>query len=96
MNQKKLILHQYYTRSKARAMVEDQACFEWLEKANQELQEKYTKSCDDISQMMEMMKMLTREKQSAETPNHQAKTTPLRGTGGDILYPQRFALSRET
>ena len=46
-------------------MVEDQACFERLEKANQELQERYTKLCDDISQMMEMLKMLTREKQSA-------------------------------
>ena len=52
-------------------MAEDQAHFERLEKANQELQEKYTKSCDDISQMMEMMKMLTREKQSTEALNPQ-------------------------
>ena len=50
-------------------MVEDQAHFEWLEKANEELQKKYDKSCDDISHMMKMMKMLTREKQNTETPN---------------------------
>ena len=96
MNQKKLILHQYYTRSKARAMVEDQACFEWLEKANQELQEKYTKSCDDISQMMEMMKMLTRKKQNTETPNPQVEATPLKSTSEDILYPQDFTFPHET
>ena len=43
-------------------MAEDQALFERLEKAHLELQEKYTKSSDDISQMMEMLKMLTQEK----------------------------------
>ena len=60
-------------------MAKDQAHFERLEKANQELQERYTKSCDDISQM------LTKEKQSTEAPNPQTKATPLRGTGEDIL-----------
>ena len=83
-------------RSKARAMAEDQARFERLEKVNQKLQEKYTKSCDDISQMMEMMKMLTRKKQNTETPNPQAEATPLKSTGEDTLYPQGFVFSRET
>ena len=51
-------------------MAEDQSTrVEWLEKANLELQEKYAKSCNDISQMMEMLKMLTREKRNAKTPN---------------------------
>ena len=60
-------------------MVEDPvARDEWLEKAHLELQEKYTKSCDDISQMMKMLKMLTREKQSTKTPNPQTETMPLR------------------
>ena len=40
--------------------------------------------------------MLTREKQSAGAPNPQIKTTPLRGTGEDILYPQGFDLPRKT
>ena len=44
-------------------MVEDQARIERLKKANQELQEKHAKSCDDISRMMEMLKMLTKNKQ---------------------------------
>ena len=68
-------------------MTEDQACVEQLEKAHQELHEKHAKSCNDISQMMGMLKMLTWEKQSAETPNPQAETIPLRGAGEDILYP---------
>ena len=67
-------------------MVEDQAHVELLEKAHLELQEKHGKSCDDISQMMKMLKILTREKQSAETLNLQAETTPLRDAGEDILY----------
>ena len=50
-------------------MAENQACVEWLEKAHLELQKKHAKLCDDISQMMEMLKMLTREKQSIEAPN---------------------------
>ena len=70
-NPKRSILHQYYTRSKVRVMAEDQAHFEWLEKAHLELQEKHTKSCDDISQMMKMLKLLTREKQNAKAPNPQ-------------------------
>ena len=68
-------------------MAEDQACIERLEKANQELQEKHAKSYDDISQMMEMLKMLTKDKQSTEASNPQAKATLLRNTGEDILYP---------
>ena len=46
--------------------------------------------------MMEMLKMLTREKQSVEVPNLQTQTTPLRGIGEDTPYPQGFALPRET
>ena len=45
--------------------------------------------------MIEMLKILTREKQIVEAPNPQLKTIPLRGTGGDNLYPQGFALPRE-
>ena len=73
-------------------MAEDQACMERLEKAHLELQEQHAKSCDNISQMMEMLKLLTREKQSAETPNTQTGTTPSGGTNGDTSYPQGFAL----
>ena len=40
--------------------------------------------------------MLTREKQSAKTPNPKAETTALRGTGEDILYPQGFTSPCET
>ena len=77
-------------------MVEDPAaCVERLEKAHLELQEKHAKSFDDISQMIEMLKILTREKQTVEAPNLQPKTTPLKGTGGDTPYPQGFALPRE-
>ena len=69
-------------------MAEDPATrVERLEKAHLELQEKHAKSCDDISQMMEMLKILTREKQTVEAPNSQPKTMPLRGIGGDALYP---------
>ena len=46
--------------------------------------------------MMEMLKILTRKKQSAETPNTQTATTPLEGTSGDTLYSQGFTLPRET
>ena len=42
---------------------------ERLEKAHLDLQEKHANSCDDISLMMEMLKMLSREKQSVEAPN---------------------------
>ena len=69
-------------------MVEDLVVrVERLEKAHLGLQEKHTKSCDDISQMMEMLKMLTKEKQT--------ETTPLRGTGEDTLYPSGFTLPHE-
>ena len=78
-------------------MVEDQAAHvERLENAHLKLQEKHAKSCDDISQVMEMLKMLTKEKQNVEAPNPQTKTTPLRGIGEDTLYPQDFALPHET
>ena len=61
MNPERLVLRQYYTRSKENAMVKDQAAHvEWLEKAHLELQEKHAKLCDDISQMMEMLKILTK------------------------------------
>ena len=46
--------------------------------------------------MMEMLKILTREKQSVETPNTQTRTTPLGGTSGDTPYSQGFALACET
>ena len=68
-------------------MAEDQARMERLEKAHLELQEKHVKSCDDISQMMEMLKILTKEKQTIEASNPQSETTPLRGTGEDTSYP---------
>ena len=45
--------------------------------------------------MIEMMKMLTKEKQSVEAPNPPTEATPLRGMGEDILYPQGFPLPRE-
>ena len=45
---------------------------------------------------MEMLKILTQEKQSAETPNPQTKTTLLKGTGGDTPYSHGFALPRKT
>ena len=68
---------------------------ERLEKAHLELQEKHAKSCDDISQMMKMLKILTKEKQTVEAPNPQPETTSLKGTNGNALYPQGFALPRE-
>ena len=52
-----------------------------LEKAHLELQEQHAKLCDNISQMMEMLKIMTKEKQSVETPNMQIETAPLRSTG---------------
>ena len=78
-------------------MTEDPAAHvDRLEKAHLELQEQHAKSCDNISQMMEMLKILSKEKQSAEIPNTQTGTTPLGGTSGDTPYPQGFALPRET
>ena len=78
-------------------MAEDQAArVERLKKAHLELQEKHAKSCDNISQVMKMLKMLTREKQSAEAPNSQTETTKLRGTGEYTPYQQGFALPRDT
>ena len=44
-------------------MAEDPAArVDRLEKAHLELQEQHVKSCDNISQMMEMLKILTRKK----------------------------------
>ena len=77
-------------------MAEDQARIERLEKANQELQERHAKSSEDISQIMEMLKMLTKNKQSTEALIPQAKTVPLRNTGEDPSYSQGFAFSHET
>ena len=69
-------------------MAEDPAArVERLEKAHLEIQEKHAKSCDDISQMMKMLKILTREKQIVEVPNPQPEAIPLRDTGGDTSYP---------
>ena len=69
-------------------MAEDPvAHVERLEKAHLELQEKHAKSCDDISQMMKMLKILTKEKQTVETPNPQLKTMSLRGISGYASYP---------
>ena len=50
-------------------MAEDQARMERLEKAHMGLQEQHAKSCDNFSQMMEMLKILTKKKQNVETPN---------------------------
>ena len=63
MNPERPILHWYYTRSKAKAMVEDQAVrLEHMERAHQKLQEKRAKACEDISQMMEILITLTKGK----------------------------------
>ena len=60
----------YSVQGKGKGMSKDQAThFERLEKAHLKQQKKHAKSCDNISQMMEMLKMLTREKQSVEAPN---------------------------
>ena len=92
MNSKKSISHQYYTRSKARAMAEDPvARVDRLEKAHLELQEQHAKSCDNISQMMEMLKILTREKQSVETPNTNKNCTVKRYWRKHPL-PARFCI----
>ena len=46
-------------------MAEDQAVhLECIERAHQKLQEKHTKTCDDISQIMEMLAPLTKGKQN--------------------------------
>ena len=95
-NPERPVLHQYYTRSKEKEMAEDPATHvERLEKAYLELQEKHAKSCDDISQMMKMLKILTKEKQTVEAPNPPLETTPLRGTGEDAPYLQGFTLPCE-
>ena len=69
-------------------MAEDPAAHvDRLEKAHLELQEQHAKQCDNVFQMMEMLKILTREKQSTENPNPQVEDTSLKSTGEDILYP---------
>ena len=68
-------------------MAEDQARIERLEKANQELQERHAKSSEDIFQIMEMLKILTKNKQSIEASILHTEATPLKNTGEDILYP---------
>ena len=78
-------------------MVEDQAiCLERMEKAHQELQEKHAKTCDDISQIMEMLAALTKGKQNEGAPNPQVESTPIRNTSEDLSYPPSFTLPCET
>ena len=65
MKRKFKIPHQYNTRSKAREMAEeDETRFERLERSHQETREQ-------ISEMMEMIKALVREKGKAAAPNPQ-------------------------
>ena len=72
-------------------MAKDQAVrLKRMERSYQELQEKHAKACEDISQMMEMLTTLTKEKQNVEAPNPQAEFTPLRNTGEDSSYPHSF------
>ena len=51
-------------------MAEDQAIrIEQMEKAHQELREKHAKTCDDVSRIMEMLAILTKEKQNEKAPH---------------------------
>ena len=85
-------------------MEEDQtAHFECLKKAHLELQERHAKSCDDISQMMEILKMLTKAKQDTESPNPPKGTTPRRNTSEEtstvyaspsVVFPLNYDLLR--
>ena len=68
-------------------MAKEQGRIERLEKASQESQERHVKTSEDISQMMEMLKILTRNKQSTEAPIPQAEVTPMRNAGEDSSYP---------
>ena len=62
-NPKQPAFPRYYTRARARAMEEENnAKFERMERAYQELQEKYSKTQNDISRMMEMLTVLIRGK----------------------------------
>ena len=51
-------------------MAEDQTIhLERMGRAHQELQEKHAKTCDDISQMMEILVVLTKGKQNEGVSN---------------------------
>ena len=91
------ILHQYYTRTKVRAMAEDHGIrIEQMEKAHQELQEKHAKTCDDVSRIMEMLAILTKGKQNEEVSRPQVESTLVRNTVEDLPHPSGFTLPRET
>ena len=49
-----------------------------------------------LSHVITSLKILTREKHSAETPNTQTGTRLLGGTSGDTPYSQGFTLPHET
>ena len=96
-NPEKPILHQYYTRTKAREMAKDQVIrIEQMEKAHQELREKHAKTCNNVSWIMEMLAILTKGKQNEEASNQQVKSTSVRNTIEDLPYLSGFALPRET
>ena len=67
-----------------------------MKKAHQELQEKYTKTCDDVSRIMEMLAILIKGKQNEEALKPQVEFTPVRNTIEDLPYPSGFTLPRET
>ena len=96
-NPKRRILHQYYTCTKARAMAENQAThIKQREKAHQELKEKHAKTCDDVSRIMEMLAILTKEKQNEKASHQQVESTSIRNTVEDSPYPPGFTLPHET
>ena len=78
-------------------MVEDQAiCQERMKRAHRELQEKHAKTSDDISQIMEMLAVLTKGKKNKRASHPQVESTPIRNTGEDLPYLFGFTLPRET
>ena len=66
-----------------------------MERAHKELQEKHAKTCDDISQIMEMLAALTKGKQNEGASRPQIESTSIRNTGEDLPYPFGFTLSHE-
>ena len=78
------IPHQYNTRSKAREMAEeDETRFERLERSHQETREQ-------ISEMMEMIRALVREKGKATAPNPQNETAQPDLRREEPVYPVGF------
>ena len=78
-------------------MAEDQAVrLEHMERAHQELQEKHVKTYDDVSQIMEMLAILTKGKQNERASHPQVESTPIRNTSEDFPYPTGFTLPRES